>query len=129
MRTVLCPGGIVVIDQGQTDASMKSPALYDIVATEPDFTRVLVMTYDADIMTVRVVDCAHVVGCAYVEDYVHTEDQSAIEVSEIQLKIRLRADWEQLFELADFTDVEYSASLDGAAYDDQAERLIAMQEA
>jgi ubiquinone/menaquinone biosynthesis C-methylase UbiE len=112
MRAVLRPGGIVVIDQGQTNASMREPRLYDVVVNDPDLTRLLVMKYDADLMTVHVLDA------------VHTEEEQTVEGTVVRLKIRLRDDWEQLFEEAGFSGVEFLGNWAGGTYDDRAERLI-----
>ncbi|MBU0595495.1 class I SAM-dependent methyltransferase [Candidatus Bipolaricaulota bacterium] len=144
MRTVLRPGGIVVIDQGQTDASMREPPLCDVVVNEPDFTRVLVMEYNADIMTVHIVDRVHTEGkpalltnmscqigatrrnSPQCEFPATSKELDEGEFPVVRLKIRLREDWQRLFEEAGFSGVEFTGNWDGGAYDDRAKRLIVL---
>jgi hypothetical protein len=45
MRGVLKDGGILVFDQGQTDAKMKNPSKFDLKLNERDYSRLFVMDY------------------------------------------------------------------------------------
>lgn len=115
MRDVLRPGGVVVVDQGQTDASMWRRPPYDLVVNDPDLTRVLVMGYEDDLMTVRVLDVLHGGGRADFEETL------------VRLRIRLQADWRRLFAVAGLSAVEVYGDWSGASYDvEVARRLIAV---
>ena len=56
MRSVLRSGGILVFDQGQTDASMKNPPAFAPVLNNRDFTRFFTIHYSGDIQTVNIFD-------------------------------------------------------------------------
>lgn len=49
MKAVLSDGGILIFDQGQTDASMKNPAKFDLVVNNRDWTRFFVLEYSGNI--------------------------------------------------------------------------------
>jgi hypothetical protein len=55
MRSVLRTGGILVFDQGQTDAGMRNPQRFCPVINKPDLTRLLVTDYAGEIATMHVV--------------------------------------------------------------------------
>lgn len=115
MRAVLRTRGVVVIDQGQSDASMRRPPLYDLVVNDRDLTRVLVMEYEGDLMTAHVVDVLHDAGVPRFDD------------TAVRLRVRLRADWLRLITEAGFSTVEFYGDWSGAAYDaETARRLIAV---
>lgn len=115
MRAVLRPGGLVVVDQGQTDASVRQRPLYEPVVKDRDLTRVFVMEYDNDLITVHVLD------------FLHTGEEMGFDETTVRLRIRLRDDWQRLFSEAGFSTVDLYGSWKGAKYDNEtAERLIAV---
>jgi len=59
MKAVLRPGGILVFDQGQTDAMMKNPPKFAPVINNHDFSRLFVFEYSKDIMKVNIFDFIH----------------------------------------------------------------------
>ena len=59
MKSVLRDGGILVFDQGQTDATMKNPPKFDAVVNTRDWTRFFVLEYLGNTMTVNVFDFIH----------------------------------------------------------------------
>jgi len=113
MRAVLHAGGIVVLDQGQTDASMRNPPHYAPIVNEPDFTRVFVMDYDDTLMTVHILD------------FTHTMAETRFEESTVRLRIRLESDWSRLLHEAGFSAVDLYGNWSGAPYDPEtAQRLV-----
>jgi glycine/sarcosine N-methyltransferase len=110
MRAVLRPGGLVVIDQGQNDASMRDPPLYVPIVNEPDFTRLFVMEYRGDLMAVHVLD------------FLHSERAAGLDEAIVRLRIRLRADWRRLLRDAAFSRIEFYGRWSEATY----ERLVAV---
>jgi SAM-dependent methyltransferase len=59
MKAVLRNGGILVFDQGQTDASMRDPPRFAPVVNNRDFTRFFVIDYAGEIQTVHIFDFLH----------------------------------------------------------------------
>ena len=115
MRAVLRPEGVLVIDQGQTDASMRNPPLYAPVGNDPHYTRVFVMEYQDRLMTVHVLDFAH------------SHNETSMHEAEVTLKIRLAADWRGLLTEAGFTSIDLAGDWSGAPYDiESSRRLIAV---
>ena len=78
MKSVLRDGGILVFDQGQTDATMKNPPKFDAVVNTRDWTRFFVLEYLGNTMTVNVFD------------FIHTETSSDFRHSKVHVRIRLR---------------------------------------
>ncbi len=95
MRSVLRDGGILVIDQGQTDASMVNPPKFASIVNDRDFSRVFVMEYIGNEMEVNILDL------------VHTATESDMIVSSVRICIRLQDDWERMFDSAGFSNAEY----------------------
>jgi ubiquinone/menaquinone biosynthesis C-methylase UbiE len=113
MKGVLRDGGILVLDQGQTDASMKNPPRFAPVVNERDFSRLFVMDYVQDRMQVHIFD------------FVHTEDVQDFWHNSIWLRIRLQDDWKRMIEQAGFSKAEFFGDWQGTAYDkEQSRRLI-----
>jgi len=84
MREVLRDGGILVLDQGQTNSMMRNPPSFAPIINDRDLTRVFVMEYSKDMMKVNVLD------------FIHTETQTELIQSTHEVKIRLRDEWVQL---------------------------------
>lgn len=115
MKAVLRPGGILVLDQGQSDAMMKNPPKFDPVLNNRDFSRLFVLGYSVDIMKVNIFD------------FIHTEDRCAFYSTSVNVAIRLKDDWDRLLSKAGFTKVEYFGDFRFFAYDKQSsKRLIAI---
>jgi glycine/sarcosine N-methyltransferase len=115
MRSVLRTGGILVFDQGQTDASMRNPPRFSLVSNDRNRTRFFVMEYSGDVMTVNVFD------------FIHTEDMSDFKHSRVQIRIRLQDSWIQLLQDAGFSRFEFFEDWNGTIYSRQTgRRLIAV---
>jgi hypothetical protein len=115
IRSVLRSGGILVFDQGQTDASMRNPPRFDVVANDRNWTRFFVMEYSGDVMTVNIFD------------FIHTEDVSDFKHSKVHIRIRLQDSWVQLLQEAGFSSFEFFADWNCTVYSKQtSRRLIAV---
>lgn len=115
MRSVLRAGGILVFDQGQTDASMRRPPKFDLIANNRDWTRFFLMEYAANVMTVNIFD------------FVHTEDTSAFKHAAVRVRIRLQDSWSQLLREAGFSSFEFLGDWNCTPYSKEtSQRLIAV---
>ncbi len=115
MGSVLREGGILVFDQGQTDANMKNPPKFDAVVNNRDRTRFFVLEYLGDVMVVNIFD------------FIHTETTSDFKHSEIRVRVRLSESWARILRDAGFSDVEFFENWDFTPYDKSAsQRLIAV---
>lgn len=95
MRSVLRDGGVLVFDQGQTDASMANPPKYDLVANNRDWTRFFALEYSADVMTVNVFD------------FLHTEETSDYRHFKVLVRIRFQNSWASLLQESGFASFEF----------------------
>jgi len=93
MTKVLNPNGIIVIDQGQTDFTMKAPPLFAPIMNNKDLSRLFTMTYQGDIMTVNIFD------------FVHDEDIRNYDFSHSEFKVRIRLlkEWQRIFQSSHLT--------------------------
>jgi SAM-dependent methyltransferase len=115
MRSVLRPGGILVFDQGQTDASMRDPPRFAPIVNNRDFTRLFVIEYAGKVQTVHVLD------------FIHTEDASDFEVASVHIRIRLQDSWTRILREAGFGQVNFFGDWDASPYDkESSQRLIGM---
>lgn len=115
MATVLRDGGILVLDQGQTDASMRNPPRFAPIVNERDFSRLFVMDYARDVMQVHIFD------------FVHTEELRDFRHDAVRIRIRLRDDWQRLLGQAGLAVVEFYGDWEGSPYNkEQSKRLIAV---
>lgn len=130
MKAVLNPGGIIVFDQGQTEATMKDPPRFAPVVNDRDLSRLFTMEYERDIMTVHVFDFIHEPGgesagesaggrpagrpTGGVYDFRH---------SEFRIRIRLLADWRAMMDRLQLT-ADYYGSWDAEPYDIKASRRL-----
>ena len=115
MASILREGGVVVFDQGQSDAMMKNPPRFAPIVNERDFTRFFTMKYSQDVMTVNIFD------------FIHTQDASDFKHVPIRVKIRLQDDWRRLLQQAGLKNVEYFGDWDSSPYDkESSSRLIAL---
>ncbi len=115
MRSVLRPGGILIFDQGQTDASMQNPSRFVPVVNNRDYTRFFVIEYADKIQTVNICD------------FIHTEEESNFKHCSVQIRIRLVDSWTDLVRAAGFASVDFYGDWKGAPYDKaSSQRLIAV---
>ena len=115
MRSVLRAGGILVFDQGQTDASMQNPPRFAPVLNNRDFTRLFAMEYSGNVQTVSVFD------------FIHTEDRSDFGHSSVRIRIRLVDSWNEILRDAGFGTADYFGDWGGTPYDrTSSRRLIAV---
>lgn len=115
MKAVVRQGGIVVFDQGQSDATMKNPPGFDPVVNNRDFSRLFVLEYVTDVMQVNIFD------------FVHTEKRYEFHNATVNIAIRLKDDWDKILSSAGFSHVQYLGDMDFTPYDvDTSRRLIAI---
>lgn len=95
MKAVLREGGVLIFDQGQTDASMRDPPKFDLVANSRDWTRFFVLEYSGKVMTVNIFD------------FIHTEATSDFKHTQVYVRIRLMDGWKGLLKEAAFSNVEF----------------------
>ncbi len=115
MKARLRSGGILVFDQGVSDAMMKNPPRFDPVINNRDFSRLFVLEYTDKIMNVNIFD------------FVHTEQVSDFYTAKVHLAIRLKDNWDRLLAEAGFSKVDYFGGMDFAEYDKEtSKRLIAV---
>jgi hypothetical protein len=115
MKAVLRTGGILVFDQGQSDASMKNPPKFAPIVNTRDYSRLFVMDYADDVMKVGIFD------------FTHTEDHCEFSYTPVQVQIRLKADWHRILDKAGLTRVEYFGDWAFSQYDkEKSKRLIAV---
>ena len=115
MTKVLNPDGIIVIDQGQTDFTMKAPAVFAPIMNNEDLSRLFTMTYQGDIMTVNVFD------------FVHDEDTCNYDFSHSEFKIRIRLlkEWQRIFQSSQLT-AEYFGNWEAEPYNMMKSRRLIM---
>jgi glycine/sarcosine N-methyltransferase len=115
MAAVLRSGGILVFDQGQTDASMRDPPRFAPVVNNRDFTRFFVIDYAGEIQTVHIFD------------FLHTEEGSGFYQASVQIRIRLLDSWRQVLRAAGFSRFEFFGDWHGTPYSKEtSRRLIAV---
>lgn len=115
MKSVLRDKGILVFDQGQTDATMKNPTKFDAVVNNRDWTRFFVLEYSGNVATVNIFD------------FIHTEATSDFKHSKVQVRIRLKDSWARILKDAGFSRVRFFESWDRAPYNKlTSQRLIAV---
>jgi len=112
MRSVLRSGGILVFDQGQTDASMRNPPRFAPILNNRDFTRFFTMAYADDVMTVNIFD------------FIHTEDTSDFRHSSVRIRIRLLDGWLEMLHTAGFEQVSCFGDWAATPYDKQTSRRL-----
>ena len=115
MKSVLRTGGILVFDQGQTDASMRNPPRFVPIVNNRDFTRFFVIDYAGDIQTVHILD------------FIHTQETCDFQQVTVRLRIRLQDSWNHILREAGFAEVEFFGDWDSMPYDrEPSRRLIAV---
>lgn len=110
MKAVLRDGGLLVFDQGQSDATMKNPPKFDTVVNNRDWTRFFVLEYSEDVMTVNIFD------------FVHTETTSDFNHSKVDVRIRLQDSWTKILKEAGFSDVKFLENWDWTPYTKETSR-------
>lgn len=115
IKAVLRTGGILVFDQGQSDASMQNPPKFAPVVNTRNYSRMFVMDYVGNLMKVDIFDFTHTEDCL---DFNHTR---------VQVQIRLKADWDRILGKAGFTKIEYFGDWSFNQYEkEKSKRLIAV---
>jgi SAM-dependent methyltransferase len=112
MKSVLRPDGILVFDQGQSDASMRNPPRFAPVLNNRDFTRFFVIEYSGDIQTVHIFD------------FIHTQEASDFQHVTVRIRIRLRDSWNEILGEAGFAEVEFFGDWDSTPYDREVSRIL-----
>lgn len=115
MRSVLRTGGILVFDQGQTDASMRDPPRFVPIVNDRDFTRFFVIDYAGDVQTVHIFD------------FTHTEEKSDFQHASVRIRIRLLDSWSQVLREAGFSSFDFYGDWNRTPYSKEtSQRLIAV---
>lgn len=115
MKSVMRTGGILVFDQGQSDAMMADPPRFDLQVNDRDLSRLLVMNSSPDVMHVDIFD------------FIRTQDIPDFKHSSFRIRIRLKDDWDRLLAEAGFTKVAYFGDWGFTPYDKKkSKRLIAI---
>lgn len=115
MKSVLRTGGVLVFDQGQTDASMRNPPRFVPIVNNRDFTRFFVIDYAGDIQTVHIFD------------FIHTELQSDYKHTSVQIRIRLLDSWRQVLRMTGFSSFDFFGDWNRTPYSKEtSQRLIAV---
>ncbi len=113
MKTVLKDGGILIFDQGQTDATMKNPPKYDPIVNDRDFSRLFTIEYSDKQMEVHIFD------------FLHSDKKRDFKHSSFRIRIRLQDSWKQMLNQAGFKKAEYFGDWLFTPYDkEQSKRLI-----
>lgn len=112
MKSVLRTGGILVFDQGQTDASMRNPPAYAPILNNRDFTRFFTMSCAGDIQTVNIFD------------FIHTVDTSDFRHSAVRIRIRLHESWNDILRDAGFSESEFYGDWDSTPYNKESSRRL-----
>jgi glycine/sarcosine N-methyltransferase len=95
MRSVLRMGGLLIFDQGQTDATMQKPPLFTPLVNNSNLSRLLVMEYTGNVQTVHILD------------FIHSEGKTDFKHSSVQIRIRLQDSWRDLLKMAGFSLVDF----------------------
>jgi glycine/sarcosine N-methyltransferase len=115
MKSVLRPGGILIFDQGLSDAVMKDRPAFEPIVNNRDFSRLFTMVYTEEFMTVNIFD------------FIHTEDRCDFRKSSVRLRIRLQDKWKQLIHETGYEKAGFFGDWDFAPYDTAvSRRLIAV---
>lgn len=115
MKSVLYDGGLLVFDQGQTDAMMRDPPRFASILNNRDFTRLFTMDYTHDIMTVNIFD------------FMHSEEESDFKHHSVRIRIRLLDSWKEILKEAGFAGVDFYGDWDFTPYNKEfGKRLIAV---
>jgi ubiquinone/menaquinone biosynthesis C-methylase UbiE len=113
MRSVLCPGGVLVFTAGAADATMRDRPAFDPILNNRDFTRLFTMEYSDDIMTVQIFDFAH------------TVDSSDFNHWSVRLRMRSRDSWAEILQDAGFSEFNFYGDLAKTPYNPESSgRLI-----
>jgi len=112
MKSVLRADGILVFDQGQTDASMQNPPRFVPIVNNRDFTRLFVIDYAGDVQTVHIFD------------FLHTAEKSDFKQASVRIRIRLLDSWSQMLRAAGFTEVAFFGDWDATLYDKESSRRL-----
>jgi ubiquinone/menaquinone biosynthesis C-methylase UbiE len=113
MREVLRDGGILVMDQGTTDKSMRERPRFWVRENDRDRTTVFVTDY-----TDRQTDL-------HILEFTHTEQHSGFKVFDFRFLVLLQDDYARLLESAGFRSCTFYGGFDFSPYDkEQSDRLI-----
>ncbi|HJX14531.1 MAG TPA: hypothetical protein VJ386_02280 [Candidatus Deferrimicrobiaceae bacterium] len=104
MKSVLREGGILVFDQGQSDAMMANPPRFAPIVNDRDISRLFVMEYLQQVMLVDVFD------------FIHTQANFDFRHSSFRVRIRLKNGWDSILAEAGFTNVNYFGDWDFTPY-------------
>jgi len=110
---VLRPDGILVFDQGQTDASMQNPPRFAPIINNPEFTRFFALEFEGNIQTVHIFD------------FIHTKETCDYQHDIVKIRIRLQDSWKNILREAGFAEAEFIGDWDSTPYNkESSSRLI-----
>lgn len=112
MGSVLREGGILVLSQGITDGLLRVRPRFIPVLNRPDVSRIFVLDYGKETVTVHVLDLFH------------TEERRDFFTATFEYPILLEKDYRRMLSAADFGTVEIYGNFSFAPYDENSEKLI-----
>jgi ubiquinone/menaquinone biosynthesis C-methylase UbiE len=113
MRSVLCPGGVLVFTSGAADAKMRDRPAFDPILNNRDFTRLFTMEYSGSIMTIQIFEFAHT---AHTSDFNHWS---------VRLLMRSQDSWAEILQNSGFSEFEFYGDLAKTPYNPESSgRLI-----
>lgn len=105
MKTILRPGGILVLSQGLTDRQFKFRNRFFPVINTPEFSRLMVIDYLETEWEVHVLDM------------IHSLDLTDFKTSSFRYRLLLRDDYERLINEAEFAGCDFLGSINFDSYD------------
>ncbi len=113
MKSVLHTNGLLVIDQGQTDALMHNPPRFAPILNNRDITRLFTMDYSSNIMTVNIFD------------FTRTAKAFDIKHHKVRIRIRLMDSRHDILKKAGFVKVDFYSDWNFTSYNkESSKRLI-----
>lgn len=113
MRAVLREGGILILTQGMCDRQLREKPRFIPVIQTRDFSRVFVIDYGTETLTIHVLDL------------VHEEQNQAFQTYDFTYRVLLRDDYDRLLSAAGFGERWYYGSYNLEPYDkESSHRLI-----
>ncbi len=108
--------GLLIIDQGQSDAMMKSRPRFIPVINDRDLSRLFVIDYlnnSNEFITVNICDLEH------------TEEKCSFSLNPFKLRVRLIDEWKDLLQRADIRSYKFYGNWDMSDYDkSESKRII-----
>lgn len=111
MKRRLNDGGILILTQGATPATLKLPPI-EVVVQREDFTRVYVKEYDDRFQTIHILDLFH------------SGDRLENRQYDVKYRLLFDDDYRKLLSEAGFCDIWFYGDYSGNPYTSESRRLI-----